>query len=502
MLKILIVDDEKLVRDNLLRLVDWNSHGFDIVGQADSCKAAITLLGELSPDIVICDIEMPRADGVTVVRLAYEYGYDCKFVMLSAYDDFNYVRDALTAGAVDYLLKHQLTQDRLLQVLYKIAYSKNNSATQKFSHNMQQTFICDIVGGNIALTHDTLQILNNNGVLCEEINGIILAKCLDSDNNASEVTQNILAAVHSKLSAEYNNAFFINRDVLLLDVHPAKVKPVLQTLTDLIQESGNILYAVHGTLNADSLLLVDLIKKMQLRLECSFYHNTTTVWGMSVDDDTFLTVAVSKHMDNYIELFALQNIEIMLANLLFCKGGYYEPYAIKKLTIDICNQLFRNLQLREYKADNILHTKFSWIKQIDDATSNLTLAFLLSNLFSQIQNFIDCHSQPQLSPLVAEVTNFLADNLGYGITLQSVSEKFYVNKSYLSNVFHSQIGKTFTRYLMELRMEKAKELLCDPSYSVSDVANKTGFIETSYFSTTFKKEVGVTPLLYKQRNGK
>ncbi len=502
MLKILIVDDEKLVRDNLLQLIDWQEHGFKIVGQADSCKSAITLLNTLTPDIVVCDVEMPHADGITLVRLAREYGHDCRFVMLSAHDDFDYVRDSLTAGAADYILKHQITGDRLLQTLYKIAYNKNSDVEQKLNSNSQHTFMRDMLNGNIDICVETLQLLHNNGIFSCETSGVIVVKCTTAGNAIPKDMSGALKAFLPQISSQCKNSFFLKQGTLLLDVLPEDISEIISTLTTLAHQSQNLLFAVYSTTKSDSLRLVELVNKMHMRLECSFYYEISKAWQIDVDDEIFLPLNSGDSAESYIETFALQDVEIFLANLLFPKNGYYEPYAIKKLSIDFCNRLLRNLQLHSYNSDELIREKFSWIKQIDESQSNLLLAYLLSTLFSRIQHVIDLHSEPALSPLVSEVTKYLKDNMGYGVTLQSVSEKFFVNKSYLSTIFRTQTGKTFTRYLMDLRMDQAKKLLLDPDRSVSDVANATGFIETSYFSTTFKKEVGLTPLLYKQRMGK
>ncbi len=120
MIRILFADDDILALNRLTELIDWNSAGYEIVGQALGGNDCIRLLGKLHPDILILDIDMPDQNGVEVTRWIRRENLPVKILILSNYDTFSFVRDALHNGAYDYLLKHQLTAEILLTKLREI----------------------------------------------------------------------------------------------------------------------------------------------------------------------------------------------------------------------------------------------------------------------------------------------------------------------------------------------------------------------------------------------
>ena len=105
MLKVLLVDDEVIIRQGLKKIIDWQSIGFEIAGEASNGDEAIELTEILSPDVVITDIRMAQSDGIELLRELKKRKTDCKIIVISGYDDFSYVQEAMAANAYSYLLK-------------------------------------------------------------------------------------------------------------------------------------------------------------------------------------------------------------------------------------------------------------------------------------------------------------------------------------------------------------------------------------------------------------
>ena len=103
MYKLFIADDEAIIREGLRCLLDWETLGFTIAGEAANGDAALQFLLSETPDLVLLDIRMPGMSGLDVVRIAREHGYDGKVVILSGYSDFNYARTAIRYGVLSYL---------------------------------------------------------------------------------------------------------------------------------------------------------------------------------------------------------------------------------------------------------------------------------------------------------------------------------------------------------------------------------------------------------------
>ena len=120
--RLLIVEDEPLLRKEILHILDWQYHGFQIVGEASNGLEGIDKIHELCPDIVLLDIQMPVMDGLEMLRVIKAPGFpvQTEAVVLSEYSDFDYVRQGFTLGARDYLLKSNLSGEELLSVLTKL----------------------------------------------------------------------------------------------------------------------------------------------------------------------------------------------------------------------------------------------------------------------------------------------------------------------------------------------------------------------------------------------
>jgi len=112
MIRVLMVDDEPLVRRGIVAGVDWAALGCEVVGEAQSGEEGLELARRLKPELIITDIRMPKMDGITMMNLLREEGCAAHCIVLTAHSDFEYARGALLFGADDYLLKPFRDQER------------------------------------------------------------------------------------------------------------------------------------------------------------------------------------------------------------------------------------------------------------------------------------------------------------------------------------------------------------------------------------------------------
>lgn len=120
MIKLLIVDDEKLLRKGFIHMTDWTSHGYCIVGEAGNGEEALQAIEAVGPDIVVTDIKMPGMDGIELIRAIKSDYPHIKVIVLSSYSDFPYVKESLQLGAADYILKASMSFDEVLRALEKL----------------------------------------------------------------------------------------------------------------------------------------------------------------------------------------------------------------------------------------------------------------------------------------------------------------------------------------------------------------------------------------------
>lgn len=117
---VLLVEDEVFVRESVRRIVDWNSLGFEVIGEAGNGIEALAFIEQHRPSLVICDILMPKMNGVELLRQVREKEIESRFIMLSCMSDFEYVRQAMEYGASNYILKLSMKVQSLMDALAKV----------------------------------------------------------------------------------------------------------------------------------------------------------------------------------------------------------------------------------------------------------------------------------------------------------------------------------------------------------------------------------------------
>lgn len=129
MYNILIVDDDNLIREDLKTMTDWQKYGFQIIGDVSNGAQALNFIQFHDVDIIITDICMPIMDGVELIKTVKSIKPHIKFIVISNYDDFKYVKDAMKYGASDYILKYEIEEDNLLHLL--------NTVKDEIQHDSQ-----------------------------------------------------------------------------------------------------------------------------------------------------------------------------------------------------------------------------------------------------------------------------------------------------------------------------------------------------------------------------
>ncbi len=160
MYKILIADDEQIIRDGMRKLIDWNSLGLQLVGVAENGKEAYDMIKEFEPDIAMVDINMPQIDGLKLCKIIKEEEIDCEMIVVTGYDEFNYAREALRQNVSDYILK-PLTRNEISEILKNIVIkidkkvkkcneiSDLNNKVQESRNTMKSKYLNSLIYGDV-----------------------------------------------------------------------------------------------------------------------------------------------------------------------------------------------------------------------------------------------------------------------------------------------------------------------------------------------------------------
>lgn len=143
-LRVLLVDDEIMIREGFKKLFDWEAHDCEVAGEAADGMEALTKIDTLKPDIVIMDINIPIMNGLKVIQTSRLKYPDMAFVIVSGYDDFTYCREALRLQITDYMLK-PVNYDEFGKCIDNLRISMFESRTRKGDPDMEEQPMLGIV---------------------------------------------------------------------------------------------------------------------------------------------------------------------------------------------------------------------------------------------------------------------------------------------------------------------------------------------------------------------
>lgn len=527
-MKILIVDDEMLVRAGLKSIIDWERHGYTIIGEADSGDKALKMVKELKPDIMFLDINMPGTNGIDVLKGLKESRNACKVIVISCHDEFEYVKEAMKLGALEYILKHRIIPENILCVLDNVKRltedekkHKENAVMQVEGHEKEPVYrkkdFFERIFKGIQLTEwelngyincCQLKIKQRNlSCIVFEVNDLerVMQRYTDNNENLLHIAiNNILEELLlNESESEFSN-FESNKYVVLLSNSSEKseyniYKRSVYIVNKLrnafinylnITTSYGISEKYDGFSNTSSALRQALMSLSQKFLYPDYYV-------FHARDMSFGDELVSKFLFD-AENTLITNIE---------KNDFYNSLSCLRETCDklINNKKYVNIdQLKKFLFRSIAFISNSFLdgeKLLMESENIKGINHYLSilNQAEKIYQKLCSLSVSQKSHLVRKAIKYIDDNYYKDINLSDISRYLCVSECYLSRLFNKEMNTTISNYINAKRIEKSKELLKNTTLKTYEIAEKVGFKNSVHFNIVFKKFVKCTPTEYRNR---
>jgi Response regulator containing CheY-like receiver domain and AraC-type DNA-binding domain len=534
MLKVIIVDDEHKVCQLIKLLVDWEKLGLELVEEINDGKKALEIIKKIKPDIVITDIRMPGIDGIELVKKTRELDISSSFVIISGYANFEYAQSAIKYGVVDYILK-PINGEELTQILTKISYNKNIQNEQKeieyktkvnletSRNKLRIQFINLLVSGypiknnSIEAANSEYQFLFHDGTFLVLIIKLDLKKDISFDEKQESI---ILEIVREKIQSKFKDICYdlecqkYNYNVVgILNFDPINKTAIQNTIKSIFEELKNYLdkfndfYITIG--QGNSMEKIDLLHESYKQANSFIYARLLVGLGRIIDrasiDNYYkidlkkiFTLEKEKQLETLIGLFDYIKIsefveECFSGNILYFK---IDPGLIQKLVfkiIDIFINTTKNL-------DSNFNNEEKLPKLYEAVENSITLNQISSRLLKFIKEYLDTYLEfknTKDSMPVNLAKQYISEHYSETITLEDISNIVHLNPVYFSIIFKKQCAMNFSEYLINYRLDIAKELLKDFDNNISEVANMVGYSDANYFSKLFKKIVGINPSQYR-----
>ncbi|MFE4352857.1 response regulator [Peribacillus butanolivorans] len=498
MYNVFLVDDEPFIIEGMRALVPWEDYGLKVVGEASNGSEAIKKLETCHVDILLTDIMMPIMDGLELISTLKERHPNTKYIVLSGYEEFEYVKKGMKLGIENYLLK-PVNEQELISTL------ENSIEKLEKSTNNEEAYT----------------ILRDNTIW----------RCLNQDIDAKEWRERVelyslefdgqnLAVVLMQISdGEHENSSFFRKRVEELFQSVCIINPdgELILLVSFNCEDGlkkkldelNMLFAgyVSGKyhINVGSFVCStsELYKSYQRAKELSSYRLVLKESGLITDEltkqYTQASLSTSKELDDLKRYIVGSEQE---KAFLWIKGAFDE---INKSTKKVAPTIIRGFAIEivtSIQKDVSSHANdqtVGIVKRILEAYSIGILVDILIDFIEGIFRTLEQKSEHR-SPIIQSVVQYIQEHFYEELSLKTLSYKFHINSIYLGQLFQKETGLVFSEYINHLRLEKAKQLLRGTHLKAGIIGKQVGYSDSAYFYKQFKKAVGITPSAWRTMN--
>lgn len=533
MYKVIVVDDEPVIRQGMLCFINWESLSCTIVYEAGNGIEANEYIKSNPVDIIIADIKMPGMDGIELAKNIYEQYPNIKVIILTAFADFSYAQQAIKYNVVDFVIKTNPSEKipEAIQKAKELIESEKDRERKlemlksKINDNISEIsekFLKDIINGIvinpsvIAGKVKELDIkLDNYFLIAYEIN----KSSEETTDDSIEEHNKFIFSVKNFLSLAfkdyYHYTIIMNKNMLITIVSFSNYSSSKCTQS-LLMTCNEILSMADGFMKLTINIGISSVHKHISELPKAYSEANEALAGSFYNDNqvsvylaqsnmhiSTKVINIHEYADKIVSNIQNGNYSGAISFLLELFDKYRknkEPIEnIKVSSLLICSQCFRILGNYKLNIQDYMSNETNVYKLIQDSKSINALSPIICNVIKSTSNIIT-DNEKQYNYLVREVNRYIRDNYSTNIGLQSIADFVHVNSSYLSRLYKKETGVSIIDSINKYRIEMAKKLLKDPANKIFEVAVSVGIEDATYFTHVFTKYVGMSPKEYKSMN--
>lgn len=507
----IVVDDEVLIRKGLMKKVESiESVNLQCVGEAPNGIKGLALVREKDPDIIITDMKMNKMSGVEFLEILGDEYPEKPVIVISGYKDFNYVKKAIEKRVIGYVLKPFSVEEIEKQILDAVSRiqqkqsieelkEKVDSFEQRYSQEILRSVILEpwnemleealIRGGYDSEALFQFAVLYIEEPDCLPVIESICSRILEKEsyyvleNQVFKKQYFILFEADKHHKEKYTILTGRLTKTLLADVTEGKI---FICFTDMPQRLGRLNKLYQQSESQVSRVQLGMLNGM---------------WKIDEKPSGKLrlyTEAQIQEVFRVIKYHKEQAREIM--------ETFFEGLSGQALSLQMIGEECESLltKVNEYAVDHkveiddimpVFYHRYLFCDDVEQMKGEL------SGYVSLIMNSVEMRENTQAGVL-EQIERYMQDNYYKKLTLQHIASRFYMTPASSSLLLKQKLGKSFNEYMSEIRLEKAKELLCKTDLSVENISEEVGYANPKYFFKIFKKMMSCTPLEYRNESRK
>ncbi|MZQ82265.1 response regulator [Paenibacillus sp. 5J-6] len=550
MYKLILVDDEEDVREGVVREIDWDAIGFEVIEKAENGREALEMVERLQPDVVVTDIQMPFMNGLQLAEAIRERFPTIKLIILTGHDEFEYAQRAIKLHIDEYVLKPFSAQE-LINALLKVkghiqeevAHRENVQLLMEHYRKsmpvLKENFLATLMNRKLP-REEVVEKAANYGIEISgtsfvaavmSIDGVLIPE--EELENREELSKSVSLKYSPDQALKYFALLNITEEIVdkrrlgLVFMHNDQVVVLAVRESEdretALQETMKVLEEVRqnvekylkftltvgiGTVMKDVTKISYSYEDAVLALDYRLILGNNRI--ISIDDVEMRTVEkvrfddVKEHaLTRCIKVGTNQEIRETMDELFQGIEGAvsvkdYQIYLLEILTCILKAAKDSNLNVDEVFGDNFIP-----FTEINKFTSSEEAKKWLAELCASMMNHIATDRQYTYKNLVEMAKDYTKNHYHEGdITINKVCGHLHISAGYFSSIFKKETKMTFVNYLNHIRMEAAKEMLRSTDMKALEIAEKVGYADANYFSFSFRKNVGVSPKEYRNNSTK
>lgn len=527
--KLMIVDDEQIIRRGIESSIDWEELGIKLAAQASNGRDGLARALMVQPDIILTDVKMSIMNGIQMVQQIKEKLPAVHVVMISGYSDFQLTREAFKAGAVDYLLKPVSVED-LKELMIKLrdeVYREREQQVRKRS--------------NSKIIHQALPVLR----------GEFLYKFIRREISVDEFRANGTSQMGFLLAGNYYQAMIMEYDAyqqmikgkedsrLLLyalsNIAKEILEPVGETTVCYLNEYS-LFILVSSKTSGILFQIVEYCRQIEFYVTQHYKQTVTVGIGECVEglqefrrsfhqaEEAVIRKVVRGRnqvityediLDGQQEAFVVldprdegilrEKIKLMKPMEIQQQLNHiFEIYlkecrqrrAIQQFCIFLVSIILQETQ--RISSDGRIDKNKSFFEEIEQYETLPEMQMWVKNIYSRLMQEMGSSQSSQYKGIVKKSMEYAMAHYKEKLQVSDMAAKAYVTPNYFSKVFKQETGENFTEWLNKYRIEKAKErMAAEMEEKTYEIAIEVGFQDYKYFTYIFKKYTGYSPGNYR-----
>lgn len=520
MYNLMIVDDEIIIRNSLTRTIDWGSLGIHVAAVLSNGKEAVEYIESYPVDLIISDIKMPFMDGMELLKYVNEHAPDIKVILLTGYAEFSYAKQAVKYNVCDYMLKPVQRQEleevvrRSIQAIEEKKVVLELMELQGKEQKNTQLKRCLLGTASEEEQKEVLQEVKEYGIV------LLL---YDFNENQIKRQKAYFERIEKLIKSPYVQKQLQSAKLkwYLVDIQPNKQCLLLYTADEqsrmdrlFVRQIAKLVYEYATEKEQELTVTVSYKENLnvpnripQMYAEVLETLNRRHILGNNrilesspVSEPQKEVETLSYPSEEILEHMRFGQVEEVRGDInaiydKFLKGHVYASLsAVRNLSVELAITIFRLQQSGEEQVSflyflNELQT-LNTVEALKDKILELALTVAKGNVGKY---------QKSQARIAEEALDYIRKEYAeQDLGLERVADALHVSTTYLSVTLKRATGHNFSTHLLNIRMERAKELLQKDSLKLQDVAESVGYSSSQYFSVCFKKYTGMTPSQFRE----